>query len=257
MDKIKQELGIDQGNLSVGKEKSKESDDSLNMNVNNRRFFELNRQNNMTTINESDERMINESCEFSETSILENPIYKSFRASLDKSRSRRNTGEKERSITRPFEKVKNGIGIADSATKKNLTIALSSINKSVNEVNEDNEDSVIYSNDNTIIEFESFSHMGSGPINLKKLSDKDLKMIEEIENSLEGVKISLDDPNKEDKESTIKHRNGTNIIKEFNIKGGMNTVNTNTNTNTNTNSTNYSTKCITSPGLNVQLFNLI
>ena len=58
----------------------------------------------LTAINESDERMINESCEFSETSINENPHYLKFRSSLEK----RNTNEKDRStMSIPFEKASN------------------------------------------------------------------------------------------------------------------------------------------------------
>ena len=72
----------------------------------------------LTAINESDERMINESCEFSETSINENPHYLKFRSSLEK----RNTNEKDRStMSIPFEK----------ASSNNTYIEFDSINYNI------------------------------------------------------------------------------------------------------------------------------
>ncbi len=135
MGKIKKELGMDDVQTETER-KIKDSEDRLN--TIRQRVYEINRIS-MTTINESDERMVNESCEFSETSIQENPHYYHFKSSYDK----RTTNEKDRvSWTKPpFEK-------STSMVKKDLSIVFN--------------DELLGNNDNTYVEFEN----GNNPSNL-------------------------------------------------------------------------------------------
>ena len=114
------------------------------LNTNKKRFLEFNKLN-MTMINESDEKVLNESCEFSETSIQENP-HNFFR----------NTNEKDnkdnKSIGRlPFERASNA-----SLTKKDLC---------------SNNEELLASINNTCVEFESLDHTPK-----KKITDRDLAL---------------------------------------------------------------------------------
>ena len=121
---------------------SKDSEESLTSTL-KRKIFEINK-NNMTTINESDEKMINESCEFSETSIQENPGYLNYKNSLrsekDKTSSLSSTNKTIVPIQMPFEKAKG------------------------HQKRSSNDEIALESGDNTFIEFEG----GNGDVDNNK-----------------------------------------------------------------------------------------
>jgi len=103
-------------------------DDKENI-IMKKRTLELNKLN-MTAINESDERMINDSCDFSETSIQENPHYNQFRSSLRSSMDKRNTNEKDRSsFATPFKKTSNNNTYVEFEPTIN-----NNINNNINEI---------------------------------------------------------------------------------------------------------------------------